>query len=691
VSIDHFETRYIPGLGARYAVRSWIVSAVVAAIGVVVTWGTYAANPQWWVIPVLVVAFVPLVAAAVVSALEAPGKWGADERLALRLDADGLTLPRIGRLAWNEITAIRIVDTGWINASTWVRAWEAQTGSSSSRFVTVWVRDAEAVVARTGGVAAAFRNLHRLDGAGGFDGVWGIGLRSPGWHETVTAIQHAGAAHGIRLLGKAAISMDPETKSSARKVWLTDRYGRSIEDDVTLDLLSVQLDTIAVPDGDDEHGVISLADSDEWGLEYSRTAVVFENVDVGGERVGVIRGATPAERLAIGAEFLAGDFAALRARTWAAEAAPPAEHAVLDYVRGMLVEMMKPGDTELRHVVEWRLGDLHQGMTRAYHPQGEFESAEGRFNRAIPPRNLYGAIGSLRSAMYRPGVGTWFSAEFRVSAEGALTTSFAADTEPAWGSGVTPAAIIADLAEFPRDEEHTPSWLRDRLAGIPAPKPHDPADDDPRPVLPTGQWRELARAVTARFVDGLDLEGAAVPPGVAPFVRLPKGFSLSRSSTDGSFAAQLVTVLAVYGETVRAGRAVAELGAFPFQTHRVPDPSTWAIAVQVVAFFARRHGDTETVASLQPLLEVFVHRGVTDYYLSGRLLRNPLDETPRAGIAIPDDRGRASSYLLQLRSLASMAEYGASEAYPRERIDAEVERYLDALFALRGFEPPPQT
>jgi hypothetical protein len=204
VSIGHFEIRYLPGLGARYAVTSWIVSATLAAVGVAVTWGTFARDPQWWIIPALLVVFGPLIAVTVASALEAPGKWGSDERLALRLDVDGLTLPRIGRLAWSEITAIRIVDTGGINASTWVRAWEALTGSSSHRFVTVWVQDADAVVARTGGVAAAFRNLHRFEGYGGFDGVWGAGLRSSSWDETVAAIQLAAAPHDIQLLGKAA-------------------------------------------------------------------------------------------------------------------------------------------------------------------------------------------------------------------------------------------------------------------------------------------------------------------------------------------------------------------------------------------------------------------------------------------------------------------------------------------------------
>jgi hypothetical protein len=41
VSGSRFEARYAPGLGTKYAVRSWIVSAVLLAIGAPVTWFTF--------------------------------------------------------------------------------------------------------------------------------------------------------------------------------------------------------------------------------------------------------------------------------------------------------------------------------------------------------------------------------------------------------------------------------------------------------------------------------------------------------------------------------------------------------------------------------------------------------------------------------------------------------------------------
>ena len=197
-----FETHYAPGLGVKYAVRSWIVSAVILAIGVTITWSGYAANPEWWVI-VLAVVFVGfLLVATVAAAVISPGKWSTDGRLALRLDDAGLTLPRVGTLAWDEITSISIIDTGFVHGNVWFRAWEVLTGSSSNRFVTVWVKDPGAVLARIGDPVGTSKELVELTSLTTFSGVWAEGLRSPGWDETVAALLRAAARHGIELHGR---------------------------------------------------------------------------------------------------------------------------------------------------------------------------------------------------------------------------------------------------------------------------------------------------------------------------------------------------------------------------------------------------------------------------------------------------------------------------------------------------------
>lgn len=202
VSERRFETYYAPGQATKYAARSWIVAAVVAAVGIPVTWFTFAGNPQWWVLLVVGLIFAFLLVVTIAAAVGAPGKWGADGRLALAIGEAGITLPRVGTLTWDELYAIRVVDTGDVHGNIAFRAWEALTGSSSNRFMTFWVEDADAVATRTGGAANAARNLGPLDGRQGFDGVWAEGLRDPGWDATVAAVVEAADRHGIPVHGR---------------------------------------------------------------------------------------------------------------------------------------------------------------------------------------------------------------------------------------------------------------------------------------------------------------------------------------------------------------------------------------------------------------------------------------------------------------------------------------------------------
>lgn len=73
-------------------------------------------------------------------------------------------------------------------------------------------------------------------------------------------------------------------------------------------------------------------------------------------------------------------------------------------------------------------------------------------------------LNDLRQQMYQPGRGTWYTAELEIHAAngGSAQTRFDYDTEP--DLGLSAADYARDLAAFPRDEEHRPGWLRERLA-----------------------------------------------------------------------------------------------------------------------------------------------------------------------------------------------------------------------------------
>ncbi|PXY19459.1 hypothetical protein [Prauserella muralis] len=84
---------------------------------------------------------------------------------------------------------------------------------------------------------------------------------------------------------------------------------------------------------------------------------------------------------------------------------------------------------------------------------------------AVPvPQEAVDALLRLRSAMYEPGEGTWFSARYLIDPPGRLHANYNLDFNPRWEPGIAPEGWVRDLEAFPRDAEHIPGWLRAELA-----------------------------------------------------------------------------------------------------------------------------------------------------------------------------------------------------------------------------------
>ncbi|MBB5643551.1 hypothetical protein [Cryobacterium roopkundense] len=86
--------------------------------------------------------------------------------------------------------------------------------------------------------------------------------------------------------------------------------------------------------------------------------------------------------------------------------------------------------------------------------------ADGSAQSATVADNAMQCAGELRANMYRDGLGTWFSAEFTVTAAGSLHTTYNYDDEPNWTRPAEAVFYVDDLERFPRDPEHIPEWLR---------------------------------------------------------------------------------------------------------------------------------------------------------------------------------------------------------------------------------------
>ncbi|MEY9214907.1 hypothetical protein NI17_017485 [Thermobifida halotolerans] len=90
------------------------------------------------------------------------------------------------------------------------------------------------------------------------------------------------------------------------------------------------------------------------------------------------------------------------------------------------------------------------------------EFPDGARQREFAPVRIIPMVKELRAGMYLEGKGTWFSMEYVITRPGNYNVHFNYDQDP----GITfptPQGYTQDLKYFPRDEEHIPDWLRERL------------------------------------------------------------------------------------------------------------------------------------------------------------------------------------------------------------------------------------
>jgi hypothetical protein len=73
------------------------------------------------------------------------------------------------------------------------------------------------------------------------------------------------------------------------------------------------------------------------------------------------------------------------------------------------------------------------------------------------------AVWELRQALYQEGKGAWYTARGVVTRDGRIELDFDYDNEPQWDAPVVPLTYVEDLEMFPRDLEHQPEWLREKI------------------------------------------------------------------------------------------------------------------------------------------------------------------------------------------------------------------------------------
>lgn len=102
---------------------------------------------------------------------------------------------------------------------------------------------------------------------------------------------------------------------------------------------------------------------------------------------------------------------------------------------------------------------------------------------ALPDRSVGRLVKELRDVMYWPGVGTWLSMELtvaRTGGKGKVDVRFDYDGRPDWTDPPNPTLYAKELHKYPRDPEHIPDWLRERIEA-PEPSPGNDASPDGPP------------------------------------------------------------------------------------------------------------------------------------------------------------------------------------------------------------------
>ncbi|MBB4933280.1 hypothetical protein F4561_004100 [Lipingzhangella halophila] len=162
---------------------------------------------------------------------------------------------------------------------------------------------------------------------------------------------------------------------------------------------------------------------------------------------------------------------------------------------------------------------------------GQIQRMGQRPSSHEPPPDLAKRFQRLRAGMYRPGVGTWFTATYRLTSSSGYSVAYDQDNEPAWVSAPPESARDEELRMFPRDAQHIPEWWgrppgggapdeaarapAGRGAGAPTGPPSTPASAPAHGQAhrPTGATVSIAKPYDGTQPDGTPIfQRPPVPP-----------------------------------------------------------------------------------------------------------------------------------------------------------------------------------
>lgn len=171
------------------------------------------------------------------------------------------------------------------------------------------------------------------------------------------------------------------------------------------------------------------------------------------------------------------------------------QHELLQQITLLLTRSLPAGWTECA-VVHRALGSHSETL-------GQMRRATGP---GLPspvelPDALDGLFRRLRAGMYRPGVGTWFTATLNLAHPNSYEVQYDNEGEPAWSQRPPEVVLEEERRMFPRDPQHTSGWLRRGAGELRVAKPFGSFTSDGTPVVKRPMVPESERDAVVRYLE----------------------------------------------------------------------------------------------------------------------------------------------------------------------------------------------
>lgn len=113
---------------------------------------------------------------------------------------------------------------------------------------------------------------------------------------------------------------------------------------------------------------------------------------------------------------------------------------------------------------EWTKIYYHFHGIAPYSTYGVFlKTIDGSEERFMIPGSTTLIVDRLRAGMYKEGRGTWFSMHYTITPPTHYDVTFNYDNPPDFLIPADPNDFLIDLRYFPRNPEHIPTWLQEKL------------------------------------------------------------------------------------------------------------------------------------------------------------------------------------------------------------------------------------